>query len=125
MSDKLKVSILLVCVAAVLCVFFYYQSTLSVHKTDSIAESQESAYTPSIEVDDVQPSESVSAAASQLETPAPSDTSGGSEIVYASQTGSKYHSVPDCGRMNPDNAKSMTISEAKAAGLTPCSRCIS
>lgn len=34
------------------------------------------------------------------------------QMVWISATGSKYHSVPDCGRMNPANAYQMSLSDA-------------
>jgi len=44
-------------------------------------------------------------------------------IVWKSATGSKYHSKNNCGKMNPDKATSMSESDAKAAGLSPCGNC--
>lgn len=46
---------------------------------------------------------------------------GGS--VWISETGSKYHNKPDCGRMNPDNARQVTESEAQGMGLEACKKC--
>lgn len=43
------------------------------------------------------------------------------KTVYASASGSKYHSRPDCGNMT--SATRITISEAQSRGLTACSRC--
>lgn len=45
------------------------------------------------------------------------------QMVWISATGSKYHSVPDCGRMNPDNAYQMSLSDAQANGYGRCSKC--
>ena len=45
------------------------------------------------------------------------------EMVWISATGSKYHSIPDCGNMNPDNATEMTRSQAEAAGYKACKKC--
>ena len=53
-------------------------------------------------------------------TPAPST---GELMVWQSRTGTKYHSIPDCGKMNPANAIHITLEQAKARGLTPCSLC--
>ena len=50
-----------------------------------------------------------------------SSPSGG--YVWLSATGSKYHNRPDCGRMNPDNARQVTLSEAENAGFEPCAKC--
>ena len=44
-------------------------------------------------------------------------------MVWIPATGEKYHSIPDCGRMNPDKASQITESEAIARGYGPCSKC--
>ncbi len=46
---------------------------------------------------------------------------GGTVYVAASGNGSKYHTNPNCSRMK--GTISMTVSEAKAAGYTACSKC--
>lgn len=43
--------------------------------------------------------------------------------VWLSATGSKYHNKPDCGRMNPNKAYQVTLSEAESQGYGPCSKC--
>lgn len=43
--------------------------------------------------------------------------------VWISATGSKYHNKPNCGRMNPDKARQISLSEAKSRGFEPCSKC--
>ena len=54
-----------------------------------------------------------------------SDDSSDSQgtLVWLSETGSKYHSIPDCGRMNPDKAWQVSESEAEAEGYGRCSKC--
>ena len=49
--------------------------------------------------------------------------SSGGGMVWSSATGEKYHSVPDCGRMNPNKATKMTQSQAESIGLGRCSKC--
>lgn len=44
-------------------------------------------------------------------------------MVWISETGSKYHTIPNCGRMNPDKASQVTVSEAQSMGLEPCQKC--
>ena len=44
-------------------------------------------------------------------------------MVWIPATGEKYHSIPNCGRMNPDTARQVTQSEAEAMGYGPCSKC--
>ena len=53
-------------------------------------------------------------------TPEPTTNSA---MVWLSATGSKYHRIPDCGNMNPDNARQVSQSEAEAQGYTACSKC--
>ncbi|MBN4049354.1 hypothetical protein G9F72_011150 [Clostridium estertheticum] len=43
-------------------------------------------------------------------------------MVWLSATGSKYHSINNCGKMNPDNATQVTLEEAKIS-YSPCSKC--
>ena len=43
-------------------------------------------------------------------------------MVWLSATGTKYHSINNCGRMNPDNATQVTLDEAKNS-FDPCSKC--
>ena len=50
-----------------------------------------------------------------------SDSGGG--MVWLSATGSKYHSIPDCGNMNPNKARQVSRSSAEAQGYDACSKC--
>lgn len=50
-------------------------------------------------------------------------TSNVSKTVWLSATGEKYHSIPNCGRMNPDKARQISLSEALEMGYTQCSKC--
>lgn len=43
------------------------------------------------------------------------------EMVWVSNTGSKYHSNPNCSNMR--NPVKETLSDAKSRGLSPCSKC--
>ena len=45
------------------------------------------------------------------------------QMVWISATGSKYHSKPNCGRMNPNSAYQMSLSQAKSQGYGACSKC--
>jgi competence protein ComEC len=45
-----------------------------------------------------------------------------STMVWLSATGDKYHSINNCGRMNPDKARQVTLEEAKNS-YSPCSKC--
>lgn len=46
-----------------------------------------------------------------------------SALVWIPATGKKYHSIPDCGNMNPDKATQITESEAIQRGYGKCSKC--
>ena len=53
-----------------------------------------------------------------------SDSAGsGSVLVWKSATGSKYHSINNCGNMNPDKATQITEEQAISEGLGKCSKC--
>ena len=52
-----------------------------------------------------------------------STSDSGATKVWISATGHKYHSVNDCGNMNPDRATQVTEDEAINMGLGKCSRC--
>lgn len=63
-----------------------------------------------------------SAAAEQAAVePATSDTQ--ERMVWISATGSKYHSRPDCGNMNPDKATQESESQALSQGYEACKKC--
>lgn len=46
-------------------------------------------------------------------------------MVWIPATGEKYHSKPDCGRMDENRASYVSLTEAKNRGYTPCSKCAS
>lgn len=50
-----------------------------------------------------------------------SDTQG--RTVWISATGSKYHSRPDCGNMNPNKATQETEAQALSQGYEACKKC--
>lgn len=45
------------------------------------------------------------------------------EMVWISATGSKYHSRPNCGQMDPSTSWQLSVSEAEAQGYKPCKKC--
>ncbi len=45
------------------------------------------------------------------------------QMVWLSATGEKYHSIPNCGRMNPAKARQVTLQEAQSRGYDACSKC--
>ena len=46
-----------------------------------------------------------------------------SELVWISATGSKYHSINNCGSMNPDKATQITRKQAEEMGYSACKLC--
>lgn len=46
-----------------------------------------------------------------------------SATVWIPATGTKYHRINSCGRMNPSKARAMSRTEAEQRGYTPCSKC--
>lgn len=58
-------------------------------------------------------------------TPQPESTpnTGSEIIVWKSATGEKYHSINNCGKMNPAKASQLTESQAISMGLGKCSKC--
>lgn len=43
--------------------------------------------------------------------------------VWIPATGKKYHSINNCGRMNPAKAKQLSLEDALAKGYEKCSKC--
>lgn len=52
-----------------------------------------------------------------------SNNSSSTVMCWLSATGSKYHSINNCGRMNPNNARQVTIAEAERQGYGRCKKC--
>lgn len=52
-----------------------------------------------------------------------SNNSNSTAMCWLSATGSKYHSINNCGRMNPNNARQVTIAEAERQGYGRCKKC--
>ncbi len=46
-----------------------------------------------------------------------------SDMVWIPAHGEKYHSIPDCGNMNPNTASQVSRSSAEAMGYDACSKC--
>lgn len=44
-------------------------------------------------------------------------------MVWLSATGEKYHSINNCGRMNPARARQVTLEEAVSRGFGQCKNC--
>ena len=52
----------------------------------------------------------------EIENISQTDTFRREQLVWLSETGEKYHNIPDCGRMNPNKARQVTQSEAERHG---------
>lgn len=63
------------------------------------------------------------AAKAQQQATAAQQSQESGTMVGISETGSKYHSRPKCGRMNPNYAHQETESQAIAEGYGKCSKC--
>ena len=63
------------------------------------------------------------AAGAEVLTEDSADIESQEEMVWISATGSKYHSIPDCGNMNPDKAYQEPLSQAEAQGYEACKKC--
>lgn len=44
-------------------------------------------------------------------------------MVWLSATGKKYHSINNCGKMNPSKARQVTEAEAISSGMDRCKKC--
>lgn len=52
----------------------------------------------------------------------PASIPDGSVLVYVTKSGTRYHTA-DCQHAKAGNASPISLAEARARGLTPCSRC--
>lgn len=60
----------------------------------------------------------------QTQSEAPQETYETSQQqVWLSATGSKYHSIPDCGNMDPSRARQVSLSDAQSQGYEACKKC--
>ena len=59
----------------------------------------------------------------QTESSAKEEAGATETLVWKSETGSKYHSKPNCGTMNPDRATQISKEQAENMGLGVCSKC--
>ncbi len=59
----------------------------------------------------------------QTQTTAVTNQTGSNSTVYLPASGSSYHNINNCGRMNPSKATTTTESSAIAQGYSKCSKC--
>ncbi len=72
-----------------------------------------------------EPTSEPTAAPTAEPTPEPRQESAQTtgRTCWKSATGEKYHSINNCGRMNPNKATQITVEQAQSMGLGPCSKC--
>ena len=71
----------------------------------------------------IEDSQEVISSDTSIATEAPQTSESSDEMVWLSATGSNYHSINNCGKMNPDKATQVSESEAINMGLGKCSKC--
>lgn len=57
------------------------------------------------------------------ENPVETNAEAEKETVWLSATGEKYHSIPNCGRMNPNKARQISLSDALQNNYEKCTKC--
>ena len=57
------------------------------------------------------------------QTPSPNPEPGIIDYVWLSETGKKYHKIPNCGKMNPDKARRISLQDAINRGYPKCNNC--
>lgn len=59
----------------------------------------------------------------EMESISQTDAYQKGQMVWLSATGQKYHNIPDCGNMNPNRARQVTLSDAVNGGYGACKNC--
>lgn len=65
----------------------------------------------------------VAAAVETPPTPEPEASTSVGDTVWLSATGSKYHRINNCGRMDPSRAREVSLDEAVNMGYEKCTKC--
>lgn len=68
-------------------------------------------------------SDNTDTAAETVNEAEPENPPESSEMVWLSATGDNYHSIPNCGKMNPDKASQVSKEQAESSGHNACSKC--
>lgn len=86
--------------------------------------SGDSEYSGTTSKSDTQQSLSIDAGGNKAATSSgTSESNTQTSMVWLSSSGTKYHRISNCGGMNPDKARQISLSEAIASGYEACSRC--
>lgn len=72
---------------------------------------------------EIEPQPEETAPVEEPPAPEPEEEQPKPVMVWLSATGEKYHSINNCGRMNPDNARQVTLEDAISMGKERCSKC--
>lgn len=97
----------------------------STNSSNGISESDGSSGSEDIRSENTN-SDNTASSSSANDDNTSNDTAGGgssSILVWKSATGDKYHSINNCGRMNPNKATQITEEQAINQGLGKCSKC--
>lgn len=103
----------------------YAQTTDKVIKSDEIAVSVEAAPTPepspTPEPTPEPTSEPTATPEPEATTEPTEESAAQGEMVWVTEYGSKYHSIPDCG--STKHASQISLERAVSRGLSPCENC--
>ena len=95
------------------------QATLYQQQADVLYQQVQTLYAEQLQ----QQALATTSTATATQTVTAAQTSQATGLVWLSQTGSKYHSIPNCSGMNPARAYQVTLQEALAKGKTQCKDC--
>ena len=95
----------------------------SVRYTAPIEQSGSNDYTVTTPVQTMDPQTSNSNFSGTYSTTESQDSTPIGDMVWLSATGEKYHSINNCGRMNPDKATSVSLEYAISQGYEKCEKC--
>lgn len=109
-------------------------SSASTRKSASSSKKETASNLPKVTTDEsltqtepapaeIEPQPEETAPVEEPPAPEPEEEQPKPVMVWLSATGDKYHSINNCGRMNPDKARQVTLEDAQSQGYGPCSKC--
>ena len=112
-----------ICIAIVMCFGLYIEAQAQ----KGYKAEEKSAY--SVGIADEKDAQNSASPDKELTGGNGEDSSGITELkktdlVYITKSGKKFHIKNDCGKMNPENAESVSVEAALEKGLLPCKRCL-
>ncbi len=99
------------------------QSTTTVNQSPATSPSSQRINSSVTNPSSYVPAQQSNVSKPTVSTPNSQATSSGSRTVYLSATGECFHSISNCGRMNPNRATRTTEREAIQQGYRRCSKC--